>query len=248
MRVGGYQLIKVKLYLHLKSPPKYENKTRKDEFPNSRKLGIDDCHKRRVNIRKSWRSTLRLQNRSGEQTSSAHDVFGEELANDETDIWNVDFVDDTVNGFLQRFPRNSLVLDGAFVRNSRLHRLELRRWNIGATCSVRQDIIFLIPWISWLSRVVHCRFFGLLWRLGSVPFWRRLGSAFPSWGLGARLLLSLRRLLRLHDCYSRLRPTSLFYRLGATSGSSGFSSIIIARRRATRARGAARTTSTLSHI
>ena len=236
------------IFTNLKSLPKDENQTRENEFSNGRKLSVDNCHKCCVNIRKGWRSTLRLQNRSGEQTSSAHDVFGEELANDETNIRNIDFVDDTVNGFLQRFPRNSLVFDGAFVRNSCLHRLKLRRWNVSATCSVGQDVIFLIPRISRLSWVVYCCFFGFLWRLGSVPFGGRLGSALPSWRFGARLLLSLRRLFRFYDRYSRLWPTTLFWRLRATSGSSGFSSIIIARRRATRARGAARTTFTLSHI
>lgn len=141
----------------------------------------------------------------GNRTPSSDQVFREKLRHNHLQISNTDFIDQTIDRFLQRFPCHTLILLARLIRKRLLQSSQLGWWNITSTrFRVEESIIFFLrsslllllsgwllgPFILALSRAL-CNWMcvdAFVNRSPTVDTWRRTTT---DWRWGSRRWASL---------------------------------------------------------
>lgn len=81
----------------------------KNQLNNFRQFGVEHRNQSSINMRKVWGSHLTFYDSFCKQSFTSCQVFAKQLIHDVLDIWNIHFVDDTIDAFSESLPSYFLV-------------------------------------------------------------------------------------------------------------------------------------------
>ena len=116
--------------------PKLQYYSLHDQLAKFWKLCIRHGDQRGEDRTKLRRRHLRFHHRSSKQTFTSHYIFAKQFRHDVFHVRRVDFVHQSVDGFFERFPRDSLVLWTRCIPNGVVvphHLREFKRRHVRAT-------------------------------------------------------------------------------------------------------------------
>ena len=163
-----------RLVVPLEAPLEVEDEPLEQQLPDVRELGVDDRRQGRVHVGEGGGGSLGLMriiiiiahpfslssciilssikslpvyldDALAQQTPTTDNVLREEFPDDDGDVGTVHFVDQTVDGLLERLPGQPLVRLAALVRDVLLHHPQLGGRDVGATGLRGQQLVLLLP-------------------------------------------------------------------------------------------------------